>query len=265
MKLALIGYGKMGSAMLGGWQKSNIAESYAIIDPAVKTPPANSFLFSSVEELHNNFNPDCIVFAVKPQLASKLIPEYRIFTKNNCLFISIMAGINITKLSEYLTKDAKIIRAMPNTPASIGRGITVFCGSENINEDNKNTAVSLLSAVGKTIWSDDENIMDAVTAVSGSGPAYVFLLIEAMTDAGINAGLSPDMAAKLARETVIGSAKLVEIEKTTTAKKLRENVTSPNGTTATALDILMDSNNGLPKLMEQAIVAATKRGKKLSQ
>jgi pyrroline-5-carboxylate reductase len=152
---------------------------------------------------------------------------------------------------------------MPNTPAAIGKGITVACGTGNVNDTQRAIADNLLKAMGKVEWSNSESIMDAVTAVSGSGPAYVFYLIEALADAGMKSGLPADLSMKLARETVIGAAALADKETSLTASKLRENVTSPNGTTAAALSVLM--NGDLQKLMDEAVAKATARGKELSQ
>ena len=192
-----------------------------------------------------------------------VIPLYQRFLGQNSLFLSIAAGKTIAVLEDYLATDAKIIRAMPNTPAAIGKGITVACGNNGVTAQDQETALRLLQAVGDALWIEDEAHMNAVTAVSGSGPAYIFLLIETLANAGIEAGLSKDMATKLARQTVIGSAALAEDACDTPASTLRENVTSPGGTTAAALEVLMNKTAGLQPLMDKAILAAKTRGQEL--
>ncbi len=264
MQLLLIGYGKMGQALMSGWLTKKPNSSFAIIDPYAEHPPKNTKLYKSIEDLPADFKPNFVVFAIKPQVMHDTIPLYKKFISDECVFLSIAAGKDIKFLENYLNKDARIIRAMPNTPAAIGQGITVATGNKHINQNSQNMALELLEAVGQAVWSDNENIMNAVTAVSGSGPAYVFLLIETMTNAGVNAGLPKDLAEQLARQTVIGSAALAKDSKNVSASTLRENVTSPNGTTAAALDVLMDENNNLQQLMNNAINAAVNRGKSLS-
>ncbi len=265
MKIILVGCGKMGSAMLDGWIKGNIADEYIVIDPKVNTPPIGIKLFKNISEINSNTQADIVIFAVKPQIAPDIIPNYKKFVSDKTIFISIMAGITIDKIENLLSNRAKIVRAMPNTPAAIGRGITAIYANQNISKNDKDLAKKILLSVGEVVFCHTENMMDAVTALSGSGPAYIFLLVEAMTKAGIKMGLSTEIAEKLARQTVIGSAHLLDIEKSKSAQKLRENVTSPNGTTAAALEILMNSNDGLPKLMERAIKAASKRSQELSK
>lgn len=263
MNLILVGYGKMGQAMLDGWLKDNLLSSCLIIDPFADTAPEGTTLYKDLNDVPQDAQADIIIFAVKPQVMGDVIPLYQRFLEQNCLFLSIAAGKTLTVLENYLAADAKIIRAMPNTPAAIGKGITVACGNNGVTAQDQTTALRLLQAVGDALWIEDEAHMNAVTAVSGSGPAYIFLLIETLANAGIEAGLSEDMATKLARQTVIGSAALAEDASDTPASTLRENVTSPGGTTAAALDVLMNKTAGLQPLMDKAILAAKTRGQEL--
>jgi pyrroline-5-carboxylate reductase len=203
-----------------------------------------------------------VVLAVKPQVAPDVMPKITPFVDANTLVVSIMAGRTLSFLAAALPAKTAIVRAMPNTPAAIGRGISVAVPNAHVASAQREMAQGLLSAVGAVEWIADENQMDAVTAVSGSGPAYVFLLAESLARAGVAAGLSPELAMKLARETVSGSGELLH-RSDLDAATLRQNVTSPGGTTAAALGVLMASD-GLDPLMEKAIAAATKRGRELA-
>ncbi|MCK4940121.1 MAG: pyrroline-5-carboxylate reductase [Rhodospirillaceae bacterium] len=267
-KLLLVGCGKMGGALARGW----IANAIPITDITIIEPntDAGGVIFSelgikaisSIDDLPAGYSPDFIFLAVKPQNAADALAPYAALASANTTFVSIMAGKTISSLAAILGKDANIVRAMPNTPAAIGRGITVAVADGSTSKDAKKTITGLLEAVGQAAWVDDEKMMDAVTAVSGSGPAYIFLLAEAMSHAGVMAGLSVELADKLARETVAGSGELLG-RSNETAKDLRENVTSPGGTTAAALEILM-ANGGMKDLMVSAIDAATKRSRELA-
>jgi pyrroline-5-carboxylate reductase len=194
-------------------------------------------------------------------VAPQAIPPLAPLVSPSTVVVSIMAGRTLRFLSDALAKPCAIVRAMPNTPAAIGRGITVAVPL-HANEAQRALADRLLSATGAVEWTTDEALMDAVTAVSGSGPAYVFLLAEALTEAGVAAGLPHELAAKLARETVAGSGELLH-RSPLDAAVLRENVTSPAGTTAAALAVLM-GQDGLASLMEKAVAAATKRSRELA-
>ncbi len=202
-----------------------------------------------------------MVIAVKPQTAPEALPLLASLIDRNTVVVSIMAGRTLGFLENNLP-GAAIVRAMPNTPAAIGRGITVAVGNNRVKAPARKLAHALLAATGAVEWVDDEALMDAVTAVSGSGPAYVFLLAEAMAQAGASAGLPQALAEKLARETVAGSGELLHRSELA-ATILRQNVTSPGGTTAAALDVLM-AGDGMTPLMKRAIGAATKRGKELA-
>lgn len=253
----------MGGAMLARWQELKLADEWIVIDPASHAANLpNTEVYASIDELPENKDIDIVVFAVKPQTLPSIIGEYARFAKHAC-FISIAAGAPISFFAEHLGSEVKITRAMPNTPALIGKGMTVAV-SRNVDTEKTAIVTALLEAIGKLIWVDDENLLNPVTALSGSGPAYVFLLIEAMTQAGIHIGLPDEMASILARETVIGSAALAESEAAVEASTLRKNVTSPGGTTAAALSVLMNEP-GMQALFNNALMAATKRAEELSK
>jgi pyrroline-5-carboxylate reductase len=202
-----------------------------------------------------------LVIAVKPQMFAAAAPLLKPHVSASTLVVSIMAGITIAKIAAGCGGAA--VRAMPNTPAAIGRGITVAVPAPNVSAEQRGVADALLRATGAVEWVADEALLDPVTAVSGSGPAYVFLLVEELARAGVAAGLPADLAAKLARETVTGSGALLE-QSDSDAATLRQNVTSPGGTTAAALEILM-GQDGLAGLMTRAIAAATRRSKELAK
>jgi pyrroline-5-carboxylate reductase len=262
--LVLVGAGKMGSALLEGWIRLGLdPQNIAVIEPAI--PPHIAALTQRGLQLNPTpralKNVAAIVLAVKPQVAPQAIPPLAPLVSPSTVVVSIMAGRTLKFLSDALAKPCAIVRAMPNTPAAIGRGITVAVPL-HADEAQRALADRLLSATGAVEWTTDEAFMDAVTAVSGSGPAYVFLLAEALTEAGVAAGLPHELAAKLARETVAGSGELLH-RSPLEAAVLRENVTSPAGTTAAALAVLM-GQDGLASLMEKAVAAATKRSRELA-
>lgn len=267
---ALIGCGKMGGALLHGWLKSGMDSHFYVLDPAglpatlSQYGPNTVSAYTSAEELAAA-RPDAGIFimAVKPQIMDEVCAAIRPAVEPGSLILSIAAGQTIAAFEKRFGEGQPVIRAMPNTPAAIGEGMIVMTANRNVNSTQKKQAEILLRAAGLTEFITDESLMDAVTAVSGSGPAYVFLLIEAMARAGEKAGLPPELSMELARQTVIGSAALARMEKDTDAATLRQNVTSPGGTTEAALKVLM--NNGeFEKLLENAIAAATDRGKQLS-
>ncbi|MBI2716697.1 MAG: pyrroline-5-carboxylate reductase [Rhizobiales bacterium] len=262
--LLLVGAGKMGSAMLDGWIARGLApKRVAIIEPQ----PGKSVKALSRRGL--KLNPKgkaaaatAIVIAVKPQTAPAAVPPLAAHVDKSTLVLSIMAGRTIGFLQKALPPGSAIVRAMPNTPAAIGRGISVAVANANVSARQRKLATDLLAAIGKVEWVGDEALIDAVTALSGSGPAYVFLLAEAMTKAGIAAGLPADLAARLARETVAGSGELLHRSEFDAAT-LRQNVTSPGGTTAAALEVLMGPG-GFDDLLTKAIAAATRRSRELA-
>src|SRR3954452_1462005 len=264
--IVLVGCGQMGSAMLRGWVRGNAASRFVVIEPA---GAPGELADSSVTEWHRapedaaaDLAPDAVVFAVKPQILDSLLPAYRGWVRPETLFLSIAAGKTIAGIARHLGDEAAIIRCMPNTPAAIGRAITVACPNPHVGREQRLLCERLLAAIGDSAWVEDEALMDAVTAVSGSGPAYVFLLIEALAAAGVRAGLPEELSLLLARATVAGAGELALVSSETPAR-LRENVTSPGGTTRAALDVLM-AEPGLPELLARAVAAATARSRELA-
>jgi pyrroline-5-carboxylate reductase len=254
----------MGGALLEGWLRLGLdAKHVAVIEPE-PSPQISAFVNRGLR-----LNPDlkslgsvtAIVVALKPQVAPQALPALVPLISASTVVVSIMAGRTLQFLAGALKETNALVRAMPNTPAAIGRGITVAM-ARNASVAQRQLADRLLAATGSVEWVDDETLMDAVTAVSGSGPAYVFLLAEALAQAGAACGLPPQLAAKLARETVAGSGELLH-RSPLDAAALRENVTSPGGTTAAALAVLM-AKDGLSPLMAKAVAAATKRSRELA-
>jgi pyrroline-5-carboxylate reductase len=266
--LVLLGAGKMGSAMLDGWLARKLPPKKLVV-----LEPQPSKAIKALARRGVRINPKgldkaggighvaAMVIAVKPQTAPEALPPLAALAGKNTVVVSIMAGRTLGFLEGALP-GAALVRAMPNTPAAIGRGITVAVGNARVTAPARSLAQALLAATGSVEWVDDEALMDAVTAVSGSGPAYVFLLAEAMAQAGAAAGLPAALAEKLARETVAGSGELLH-RSPLPATTLRGNVTSPGGTTAAALQVLM-GRDGLGALMTRAVAAAAKRGRELA-
>lgn len=264
--LLLAGCGKMGGAMLEGWLKRGTdAATVVVVEPAEalrdRLNGTGVAAVSTTNEIPAEFAPDCVIFAVKPQQMANVTPDYARFKSNGTQFLSIAAGTTIGFFEGVLGSDAAIVRTMPNTPAAVSKGMMVACPNTNVTEAMKRRADDLLAAVGDVAWVDDENLMDAVTAVSGSGPAYVFHLIETLAEAGVKAGLPEALSKQIALQTVYGAGALAKDADDEPAQ-LRINVTSPGGTTAAALDVLM-GENGLKSLMERAVAAATERGREL--
>lgn len=262
--LVLVGAGKMGGAMLDGWLARGLSAKKVVV---VEPQPAREIKALARRGLRLNpkgkiADATAIVVAVKPQIAPQAVPPIAAYTGKKTLVLSIMAGRTIAFLQKRLPAKTAIVRAMPNTPAAIGRGITTAVGNGKVSSGQRKLAGDLLAAIGKVEWVKSEGLMDAVTALSGSGPAYVFLLAEAMTKAGIAAGLPAKLAETLARETVAGSGELMRLSPLEAAT-LRQNVTSPGGTTAAALEILMGTG-GLEPLMIKAVAAAARRGRELA-
>jgi pyrroline-5-carboxylate reductase len=262
--LLLVGAGKMGGAMLDGWIARGLAPKRIVV---IEPQPGKAV--QALTRRGIKLNPKgkiaaaaAIVIAVKPQSAPAALPPLRPYVGKSTLVLSIMAGRTIGFLEQSLSPGTAIVRAMPNTPAAIGRGISVAVGNAKVSTRQRKLASDLLAAIGKVEWAGDETLMDAVTALSGSGPAYVFLLAEAMTKAGIAAGLPADLASRLARETVAGSGELLH-RSALDAATLRQNVTSPGGTTAAALEVLL-GRGGFDELLTKAIAAATRRSRELA-
>lgn len=261
--ILLAGCGKMGSAMLTGWLTAFPDARVTVIEPYDILQDSRVTHLKAASELPDNFQADIVVLAVKPQIMDEACATLRGKIAEGIPVLSIAAGKTLSYFSSVFGTERPVIRSMPNTPAAIGHGITVACPNANVSDTQKILAGKLLSAVGKVEWTHDETLMNAVTAVSGSGPAYVFLLIEELAKAGVAAGLPEEMATTLARQTVIGSARLAEESADIAAATLRQNVTSPGGTTEAALKVLM-SEKGLGELMKSAVEAATRRGRELA-
>lgn len=266
--LLLAGVGNMGSALLDGWLERELDPKRIIVqDPAPslrvkeRLDALGIVLQAEVRALPEP--PAVLLLAVKPQVMDQVLPPLARLAGSRTLVLSIAAGWRIAGFEAHLNERTAVVRAMPNTPASVGRGITVAVGNPHVTAAQRQTCDGLLRAVGEVAWIDDEGLLDAVTAVSGSGPAYVFHLAECLAEAGIQAGLGPDLARQLARWTVAGAGELLH-RSDLEAATLRRNVTSPGGTTAAALEVLM-AEGGLAKLMTEAVAAATRRSRELAQ
>jgi pyrroline-5-carboxylate reductase len=261
--IVLAGAGKMGGAMLSGWLAGGLDPARVVVIEPTPSADIRALVAKGIR-----LNPPAkdagaatLVVALKPQMFGEAGATLKPLAGPATLVVSIMAGTPIASIAEVC--GGMVVRAMPNTPAAIGRGITVAVAASNVSDAQRAVADALLRSTGSVEWIDDEQLMDAVTAVSGSGPAYVFLLAEELARAGVEAGLPPELATKLARETVAGSGELMH-RSPLTAATLRQNVTSPGGTTAAALDVLMGPN-GMQSLLIRAVAAATKRSKELAK
>ena len=264
--LVLVGAGKMGGAMLEGWLGRGLAAGrVAVIDPH----PSPDLLrlaadhgFALNPEPAAVPPPEILVLGIKPQALDEVAPAIASVARPEVLLVSILAGKTVANLARALPDIRAVVRAMPNLPASIARGATGAYANATTSARQRAVAGALLASNGIVEWVDDEAMIDAVTALSGSGPAYVFHLVEAMSEAGVAAGLEPGLAGRLARATVVGAAALLDASDLSAAR-LRENVTSPGGTTAAALDVLT-AQGGLRPLMQAAIMAAKRRAGELS-
>jgi pyrroline-5-carboxylate reductase len=262
--ILLAGAGKMGGAMLLGWLARGLDPGRVVV---IEPQPSQDIRALAAKGVR--LNPSAkdigavatLVVALKPQTFAEAGADLKPFAGTDTLVVSIMAGTTIASLQKVC--GGSVVRAMPNTPAAIGRGITVAVAANTVSAAQRAVADALLRATGSVEWVDDEGLMDAVTAVSGSGPAYIFLLAEELARAGVEAGLPAELATKLARETVAGSGELLHRSDLPSAT-LRQNVTSPGGTTAAALEVLM-GDGGLQQLMIRAIAAATRRSKQLAK
>jgi pyrroline-5-carboxylate reductase len=263
--LLLVGCGKMGTALLRGWLAAGVASRSLVVEPAGEPPGfagvADLAWHRAAATLPQEVRPDAVIFAVKPQVVDTVLPDYRPWVDPATVFLSIVAGKTLAGIARHLGP-AALVRTMPNTPAAIGRGFTVACANPRVTPEQRRLCERLLAAVGESAWVDEEGLLDAVTAVSGSGPAYVFLLIEALARAGEREGLPPDLAMRLARSTVAGAGELARLSDEDPAQ-LRENVTSPGGTTRAALDVLM-APDGLEALIARAVAAAAARSRGLA-
>ncbi len=266
--LVLAGAGNMGGAMLAGWLAGGIDTARVVVQDPAPPPPIKALLEKHGITAHATMParpapPAVLLMAVKPQIMDDVFPPLARIAGPQTVVLSIAAGKTIAGFEKHLPASTAVVRSIPNTPAAVGRGITVAAPNAHVTAKQKALCDALLSAIGEVAWVDDEALIDPVTAVSGSGPAYVFYLTECLAAAGVAAGLAPDLAMKLARATVTGSGELMHQWADVGADQLRKNVTSPNGTTYAALQVLM-ADQGMQPLMTEAIAAATKRSRELA-
>ena len=265
--ILLVGGGNMGGALIDGWLDGGFdPEGIHVVEPDAgnRQPLRDKGVraVADMAELPGDLDPAVVVLAVKPQVMDSVLPPYARYTAPGTVFLSIAAGRTIASLTRHLGRSAAVVRAIPNTPAAIRRGMTVLCANANADEAQRAACERLLQGVGATGWVDDESQMDAATAVSGSGPAYVFHLIESMAAAGVDQGLPPELAGRLAVGTVAGAGALAQRSGSDPAQ-LRRNVTSPGGTTEAALAELM-ADNAMSELLARAVRAATRRSRELA-
>lgn len=267
--LVLVGAGKMGGALLSGWLDKGLAPAQVFVrDPQ---PSADIARLVAERGIPLNFpvadiaarKPAVVLLAVKPQSMEQVLPDLAPLVSPETLFISIAAGTGLHRLKELLGAEARVVRAMPNTPSAVGRGVTVACANALVTAEQRGLATALLAAVGEADWVESEPLIDAVTAISGSGPAYLFYMTECLAAAGEALGLEAGLAMRLARATVSGAGEMLH-RLDEPAATLRKNVTSPGGTTAAALDVLM-GEGGLSPLIRRAALAARDRARELGQ
>jgi pyrroline-5-carboxylate reductase len=260
--LVLLGCGKMGSAMLAGWLGRGLPPAFVW----VRDPAPSDWVQGTGVHLNTDLpaEPAIVLVAVKPQMMRDALPTLIAMGNGKTLFVSVAAGTPISFFEETLGAQTPVVRAMPNTPAAISQGITAIVGNRPAGDAGLDEAEVLLSAVGEVVRLQTESQIDAVTGVSGSGPAYVFHMIEALAQAGIDQGLPAEMALQLARATVAGAGALA-MQSDEDPTQLRVNVTSPNGTTQAALEVLMNETDGFPELMRRAVAAAADRSRELSR
>jgi pyrroline-5-carboxylate reductase len=266
--LVLVGCGRMGGALLAGWLARGLpARDVLVVEPE---PGPRELLrerhgvvaVAEPKALPTELAPRAIVFAIKPQAMTSVLPAYEPLARSGALVVSIAAGTVVARFEAAFGEDVPVVRAMPNTPAAIGKGVSALFANPQVSGVQKELCSALLSAVGEVHWVDDEEHMHAITAMSGGGPAYVFLLIEALARAGVASGLPEDLAWPMARATVVGSGALAAASDAPLGE-LRRNVTSPGGTTEAALSVLM-AENGIQPLFDRAIAAGTRRSHELA-
>ncbi len=258
--LLLVGCGKMGGAMLAGWRERGLSE-VIVVDPNLPEAPAGTRLVRDPSAIPPAFSPAAVVLATKPQEAPASLPQYARFAGTS-VFVSVMAGKTVASMRTLLGDGAAVVRAMPNTPAAVRQGFSVAYASTGTTTVQRALADTLLGSTGEVAWVEEEGLLDPVTAVSGGGPAYVFLLVEVLEAAAREQGIPPDLARRMARATVAGSGALLAASPEDAAV-LRRNVTSPKGTTERALAVLMEEG-AWPALMSRAIAAATARSRELA-
>ena len=261
-KILLVGCGKMGGALLSAWLENGVDKANIIVVSPDPIPHNHVKLYHSVSEVPGNFIPDVMILAVKPQIIADIASDYKRYVDNNVTILSIAAGKKLNFLENCFGAKSSIVRTMPNLPATIGKGTTVAIANKNVSEVAEKYCDELLQAVGFVSWIDDENLMDAVTAISGSGPAYLFYFIETFIKAAEELGLSDELAKSLVYSTVEGSS-LLAVHSEDSVSQLRENVTSPNGTTDAALRVLME-NGDFSDILSNATRAAKNRSEELS-
>jgi pyrroline-5-carboxylate reductase len=266
--LLLVGCGKMGGALLAGWLANGLAAADAYVvepDASLRARARDEHQVIPVAEpkaLPTDLQPKAIVFAVKPQAMAAVLPAYDQLAQSGAVILSIAAGTAIARFEATFGARTPVVRAMPNTPAAIGEGITALFANRHASERQKELCAALMAAVGQVLWLDDEEHMHAITAMSGGGPAYVFLLIEVLAQAAVRSGLPEALAWPLARATVAGSGALAAASGRP-VEELRQNVTSPGGTTQAALGVLM-AEDGIQPLFDRAIAAGTQRSRELA-
>lgn len=256
-KFLLVGCGAMGGALKQGWERVQAPFDVVVIEPS------NSQYLPDIASLPEDYVPEMVVFAVKPQVIPEILPLYKRFTGKGCLFTSIAAGIPLQVYHSVLGESEHIIRAMPNLPVTVGQGMAVLTSRHSLSEQHRAMGQAIFEASGQAIWIEKEGLMDVVTAISGSGPAYFFRMVECLAQAGITCGLPQDVAMCLARQTAIGVGAMLE-HSAESVTDLRRRVTSPGGTTAAALSAF-DRDEALVKLVRTAVKAAIQRGQELSQ
>lgn len=255
-RLLLVGCGAMGGALKQGWERARAPFEIIVIDPS------NAQYLADVSALPDNYVPDVIIFAVKPQILVSILPLYRHFSEQGCLFVSIAAGVLLKTYQAILGEEESIIRAMPNLPATMGQGMTVLITRHFLSEHHRLMAEAIFKASGQVIWLDKEDLMDVATAISGSGPAYFFRMVECLAAAGSACGLPAEVSLRLARQTAIGAGAMLQ-NLPDTPTDLRIRVTSPGGTTAAALNAF-DHQDAFAKMTQAAVKAAIQRGQELS-
>ena len=265
-KIIMVGCGQMGQAMLRGWVDAGVISACDIVAPNLRTLP---FQVPSLT-IHRNtddlpHDADMIIYAVKPQVLPSITSEYRHIVADNIVVISIAAGIPTSLYQTTYGIKSQIVRTMPNTPAAVRQGVTALYATDAVTNNNRHAAETLMQSLGESVWCNTEDQINDITALSGSGPAYVFYMVEAMSKAAEDLGLPEKDAMKLARQTVIGAATMLKESPDISASTLRENVTSPNGTTAAGLSVLMDHSNGLSDIMKKTLKAAADRSRQLSE
>ncbi|MEO1608031.1 MAG: pyrroline-5-carboxylate reductase [Pseudomonadota bacterium] len=266
--IVLAGAGKMGGAMLAGWLKGGLSPSQVIVQDPGPPPEIAVWLEQNGIIVHKLLTdltepPAVLLMAVKPQVMDEVFPPIAKLAGQDTLVLSVAAGRTIAGFEKHLPAGTAVVRSIPNTPAAIGRGITVCVPNSHVTDAQRMICDELLAAIGEVGWVEDEAMIDAATAVSGSGPAYVFLLAECLAEAGMAAGLQPELAVRLANATVSGAGELMRQPDAPPPATLRENVTSPGGTTFAALQVLM-ADDGLKPLMIKAVREATKRSRALA-